>query len=157
MAIMVFGTHNPQSISFEELQSLRKVRRGIGATTIPPAHRMEFVRRGWVEEKFGGVVLTALGRYQLDLRVREPGLVFIANRWQRRAKELRELADNTTSGNTNGLRDLAERWEALAAEVLAVERMESAEPMLGEGADKRGPDMQSQDHPSHRRSAERGP
>jgi hypothetical protein len=57
---MAIGSQYPQSISFEELESLRKVRRGIGATTIPAAHREEFVRRGWVEEKFGGIVLTAL-------------------------------------------------------------------------------------------------
>jgi hypothetical protein len=126
---------SPQSISFEELESLRKVRRGVGATKIPVVHRAHFIERGWVEEKFGGVVLTALGRYMLDLRTREPGLVLVANRWQRRAKELRALADNTTGRHTDGLHQLAAAWETLAAGLLEIERGEASEPLLGDGND----------------------
>ena len=133
---MAAGLIRPQPISVEELESLRTVKRGAGATTIPAAHRAEFMRRGWVEMKFGGIVLTALGRYQLDLRARATGLALIANNWQRRAKHLRELADTMRGGNANGLRDLADRWDLLAKEVSDIERREHAERSLGDGTDK---------------------
>lgn len=122
-----------EPISVEELQALRTVKRG--AAAVPPERRAAFVSRGWVEEKYGGIVLTALGRYQLGLRARESGIPMLASRWRRRAAELHAVAASTSAGETAGVAALAARWARLADDIEEIERLEAAEPVLGPPSD----------------------
>ena len=120
-----------QKISLDELRSLRQMKMGMNAAAIPAAHRSRFIELAWVEMKFGGCVLTAFGRYQLEVRQRETGLSLLALRWRQRSEQLLMIADTMTNGETNTLRTLANRWETLAQEVEDLERLEQAEPLLG--------------------------
>ena len=120
-----------QKISLEELRSLRNMKMGVNAAAIPAAHRNRFIELGWVEMKFGGCVLTAFGRYQLEVRLRETGLSLRSLRWRQRSEELLTIADNMTTGEANTLRTLAGQWETLAHQLEELERMEQAEPLLG--------------------------
>jgi hypothetical protein len=120
-----------QRLSREELDSLRRLKRGANAALIPSAHRDRFVRLGWAEMKYGGYVLTTYGRYQLDLRQRESGLSLLARRWRNRAEELRTIADDMTLGDANTLHAIASEWDALADQLLVVEKAEQSEPLLG--------------------------
>ena len=120
-----------QKISLDELRSLRAFKLGVSATAISAAHRSRFIDLGWVEEKFGGCVLTAYGRYQLEVRLRETGLSLLSLRWRQRSEELQTIADSMTTGEANTLRSIATQWETLARDVEQLERLEQAEPLLG--------------------------
>src|SRR6185312_5337011 len=87
-----------QKISLDELRSLRALKQGVNAGAIPVAHRNRFIDLGWVEEKFGGCVLTAYGRYQLEVRQRETGLSLLSLRWRQRSEQLQMIAGSMTTG-----------------------------------------------------------
>jgi hypothetical protein len=120
-----------QKISLEELRSLRQLKMGVNAAAVPALHRNRFVELGWVEMKFGGYVLTAYGRYQLEVRLRETGLSLLSLRWRQRSEELQTIADSMTTGEANTLRVLAGQWETLAHQLEELERLEQQEPLLG--------------------------
>ena len=129
--IQVADPRVEHKVSQQELDSLRRLRLGVGAGTIPSAHRDRFVTLGWAETKYGGYVLTALGRYQLEVRLRESGLPLLALRWRHRSEELRTIADDMTTGEAKTLHDIAAQWDRLADQIAEVERMEQREPLLG--------------------------
>ena len=120
-----------QKISLDELQSLRQLRLGVNAGKLAIDHRRRFVELGWAEEKYGGYVLTAFGRYQLEIRLRESGVAFLALRWRQRSEELQTIADNMTTGEAGTLRTIARQWEDLAQQLAELERLEQREPLLG--------------------------
>jgi hypothetical protein len=120
-----------QRISLDELRSLRALKLGVNAAAISAAHRHRFMELGWVEEKFGGYVLTAYGRYQLEVRLRETGLSLLSLRWRQRSEELNTIADSMTTGEASTLREIAEQWQTLAHQIEDLERLEQAEPLLG--------------------------
>ena len=70
-------------------------------------------------------VLTAVGRYQLDIRARESGLSLLANRWRRRAEKLTAIA-----GTSAELRKLADNWVAMAEQVERLEALEKQSSSL---------------------------
>jgi len=118
-------------LSLEELTSLRRLKAGESAGIVPTAHRARFLTEGWVEKKFGGYVLTALGRYQLDMRLKDSELVLLAHRWRHRAQAMRIVAEAGTVGQIEKLVVIAAQWEALARQAEHLEQLEREEPLLG--------------------------
>jgi hypothetical protein len=116
-------------LSIEELHALDAIRRGDGTRRISTLHKNRFVALGWVDEKYGGLVLTAVGRFQLEIRARESGLSLLARRWHQRASRLQGIAASTKGGGREA-RDLAMQWEDMAKRIEALERAELAAPFL---------------------------
>jgi hypothetical protein len=77
---------------------------------------------GFIESKFGGVVLTPTGRHQLDLRARESGLPLLALCYRRRAESLKRIAETMTSDDDGRLHDLAAQWVIVAAQLERLHR-----------------------------------
>jgi hypothetical protein len=117
-----------QKMSAKDIENLLKLKHGVGMLTATEAKR--YIELGWVETKFGGYVLTAVGRYQIDVRAREKGAALLANRWRRRAEELRTIADSMTHGDTGNLVDIATQWEYIAEQLLKIEALEKRERNL---------------------------
>jgi hypothetical protein len=127
-ALKIAGT---EKLSLDELHTLRKIGIGIDSSLLPTAHRTRFRRLGWIEGKFGGDVLTASGRYQLEIRNRERDLILLARRWRNRAEELNVIAENMTNGEADTLKTIADQWATLARQVEELDALEKCTPLLG--------------------------
>jgi hypothetical protein len=119
-----------ERLSFAELKSLRLIAAGVEGGRVPAEHYVKFEKLGLCERKFGGVVLTAVGRFQLDVRAREAGLSLLANRWRRRAGELRVIAEEMNAESDEYLRSIADRWIDLAERVEKLAALEKQSPSL---------------------------
>ena len=86
-----------------ELQSLRKIAKGMDSGFLPRAHVARVRKLGWIEGKFGGDILTSMGGYQLEIRKRDKDLTLLAIRWHQRPEELRTIAENMTTGEADTL------------------------------------------------------
>jgi hypothetical protein len=117
-----------EDLSKEELRSLDRLRQGSGR--LSEQERQRFQEMGFIECKFGGVVLTATGRYQLDLRARETGLPLLALRYRRRADTLKRIAETMTSDDDGRLHELAAQWTVAAAQLERLHNIEAGIPWL---------------------------
>jgi hypothetical protein len=118
-----------EKLSFAELRSLRAIASG-ETTKLPAQELVKFEKLGFVERKFGGIVLTALGRYQIDVRARETGLPLLANRWRRRAEELRVIAETMNTDADDQLHKVADQWVEMADQVEKLAALEKKSPSL---------------------------
>jgi hypothetical protein len=91
---------------------------------------LRFQELGFIEHKFGGDVLTAAGRYQLDLRARETGLPLLALRYRRRAASLKRIAETMTSDDDGRLHALAAQWVIVAGQLERLHKIEAEIPWL---------------------------
>jgi len=117
-----------EELSKEELRSLDRLRQGSGR--VSEKERQRFQEMGLIESKFGGMVLTAAGRYQLDLRARETGLPLLALRYRRRAETLKRIAETMTSDDDGRLHELAAQWIVVAAQLERLHKIETDIPWL---------------------------
>lgn len=119
-----------QPLTTSEALSLRRLRFGEEVAQVPPSHIARFMVLAWIEHKYGGYVLTALGRYQLEVRARDRNLRMLARRCRRRAVQLHAVIANTTDAEAAVLRDIVRRWEALALQAEELALLEDREPLL---------------------------
>jgi hypothetical protein len=117
-----------ERLSVRDIEVLLKLKQGVGGLSDADAKR--FVELGWVENKFGGYVLTAVGRYQIAIRERETGLTLLVRRWRRRAEALQSIADTMSQGRTDGLIAISGQWKQLADQLEKLAALEKAEKFL---------------------------
>ena len=121
-------TLDREDLSKDELQSLERLRRGSGTVSEPNRQRLRDL--GFIESKFGVDVLTAAGRYQLDIRARETGLPLLALRYRRRAATLKRIAETMTSDDDGQLHAVAAQWVIVAAQLERLHKIEADIPWL---------------------------